>query len=407
MKLISHTSLRLALVGLTMIGLAVTSCKKKKEDEVTPAETPTFRGTKIDYNVLTSTTPYNNSYFVNSNGDSTVDRLDGQNRLRMIRAIDAYAKLPNAATSEVDAAVLENMFANVNSPFTGSYADLNSSTLKVREITATSMSTGNRDAVIDMFSFYFTTLDNASASMNDSAFAGQAGRLTAANGTSKYLLDGKGIEFAQIIGKSFIGAAQMDYISNVLLDEGLNADNTQEVSGKKYTALEHNWDVAYGLLTQKSIYAETANSTSSGGEAFLGSYVWEYCRTDGDEIHYSKIHPAFLKGRAAIVNNDMDEVRAQAAIIRNILEKAIARAAVGYMGKWGTGTTNGAKAHAIGEGGGFIYSLRFCTLHGADSAFSDNLISDLGLYTGNGFWDLTPVKVNGVANDIKSKFGIQ
>jgi hypothetical protein len=412
MKLSAHTSLRIALVGLTAMCLVISSCKKKKDDEVTPideeTETPTFRVTKIDYNVLTSTTPYNNTYFVNSTGDSTVDRLDGQNRLRMLRAIDAYAKLPNNASSpsQVDATVLENMFANVGSPFSGVYADLNTSTLNVREITALSKSTNARDAVIDQFSTYFTALDNASASINDSAFAGQAGRLT--NGSSKYLLDGKGIEYAQIISKSFIGATLMDYISNGLLDEGLNADNTKEVAGKKYTELEHNWDVAYGLLTLKSYYGKDVVTTvpeSSGGETFLGSYVWEYCRT-ADDYTYTKLHPAFLKGRAAIVNNDMTEVKAQAAIIRSILEKAIARAAVGYMGKWSTGATPGSKAHAIGEGGGFIYSLRFCYLNGADDAFSNDILNDLGLYTGDGFWDLTAPKVNGAAADITTKFGL-
>jgi len=46
------------------------------------------------------------------------------------------------------------------------------------------------------------------------------------------LVDAKGIETNQIIQKSLIGALQYDYIGNVLLTKGLDADNSKLVTGK-------------------------------------------------------------------------------------------------------------------------------------------------------------------------------
>lgn len=400
----------LILTTLAIILLAW-GCKKKKVDEINPAPTvtPTFRVTKIDYNLLTSTTPYNNAYFVDANGDSTVNRLEGHNRLRMIKAIDAYAKTASGTgTATLSASVFADMFANNNSPFTGIYSDLNTSDEEVRNVTAMSGTLSAHYDVMDQFTAYYSDIATASLSVANTADnLGNAGKLSVtAPSTSKYLVNAKGIEMGQVIAKSLIGAFQLDYISNVLLNEyvGLQVDNTKLVSGEKYTHLEHNWDIAYGVLTLKPIYAGDATlgpPASSGGESFLGSYVWEY-----NKPGFPVLHTAFLKGRAAVVNNDMTEMKNQAKIIREILEETMANAAIGYLGKWTSGADDAVRAHAIGEGLGFVYSTRFCKLNGADAAFSDGIINDLGVYTGNGFWDLTPLKVNTAATAIQAKFGL-
>jgi hypothetical protein len=111
-------------------------------------------------------------------------------------------------------------------------------------------------------------------------------------------------------------------------------------------------------------------------------------------------------GRAAIVNNDKAALQAQALFIRTQFEKAIAGAALGYLDKWKTGATDAARAHAIGEGTGFIYSLRFATIHQADAAFSDALLETL-IGSPNGFWDLDVAKINAVSDAIKGKFNLQ
>jgi hypothetical protein len=123
------------------------------------------------------------------------------------------------------------------------------------------------------------------------------------------------------------------------MDEGLTADNHSLVGDHNYSQLEHNWDEAYGLLTLNQIYLQGAtDATRNSVEFAAGSYIWEY-----NKANYAKIYPAFLKGRAAIVNNDLDELQVQATFIRTEFEKAIAGAALDTFDKWKTGATDAAR----------------------------------------------------------------
>ncbi len=389
-----YTRILLLFVAVSILSV---SCKKK-EDDPTPTQAFSLR-TKIPYEYLSSSTPYNapgSLTFVDALGDSTVDRSEGRVRLRMLKAIDAYAKTSSGAgTAVLDATVLSNMFFNTGSPFTGDYTDLNSSTLQIRNVTASSKSDAVAAQVRADIEAYFPKIATASNSVNNTASNGNAGKL----GT--YLVDEKGIEWGQVIVKSLIGGFQVDYIGNKLLGDAglLSANNYFNVSGKKYTALEHRWDEAYGTLTTKDRYAADATSGSNGGESFLGAYLWEYNKSG-----YPTLHSAFLRGRAAIVNNDRELLLVQAQTIRRELEKTMAAAAIGYLNKWKSGTTDAARAHAIGEGMGFIYSLRFCSLHGGTAAYSDEILDDLIYSSTNGFWDLTNDKINDAIAAIESKF---
>lgn len=383
------TKLPLAFLALS---LAITACKKDKDDP-TPAE-PGYRTTKVDYNALTATTSYNSPLFFDNNGDSTVDRTEGRVRLRMLKAIDAYGKSAASETKAISATALAGMFENTNNSFIAPYTDLNSSTLQLKSVTASSFSQADQESVHEDIIMAFDAIAEASESAAETAEAGKAGKL------GNYLVDEYGIEWIQVISKSLIGGLQLDYIGNVLLSSGLDANNTQLVAGKKYTQLEHNWDEAYGFLTVNDIYAVTAtDAVKDANESFLGSYVWEY-----NKEGYIKLHAAFLKGRAAIINNDKTVLKAQADLIRAEFEKAIASAALGYLGKWKKpGETTAAKAHAIGEGTGFIYSLRFCKINGADAKFSDDILDSL---LEEGFWNLDNDKVNAASDAIKAKFNL-
>ncbi|MCF2504796.1 DUF4856 domain-containing protein [Dyadobacter sp. CY107] len=395
--MLQHFNLRNVLFASMLIA-GMTSCSDDDEPTVNPPTTE-FR-TKIDYAKVTPATPYK-SLFIDTKGDTTADLTTGNARYKMFQALNYYVGSAVRDSTQVSAAVMKNMYANTGNPFTDiststiniKGADLNASGVQLRDVTASSKPTAEADAARAHLETSFAGMEAISKSVKVAAAKGVAGKL----GT--YLVDTKGIEHGQIIQKGLIGALQLDYIGNVLLDKGLEADNTALVSGKKYTALEHNWDEAYGLLTLNPIYlAGATDAERKSNESFIGSYLWEY-----NKASYAKIHPAFVKGRAAIVNNDKAEVTAQATFIRTEMEKAIASAAVGYLGKWKSGTTDAARAHAMGEGLGFIYSLRYCKINGADAAFSDAIL--LGLMgSPNGFWDLTNDKINAATDAITAKF---
>ncbi len=385
----------------SVLALGLVSCSD--DDEPTPPAQQDLRA-KIDYAKVTATTPYK-ALFIDTKGDTTADTKSGTDRYRMFQALNYYLGSAVRDSATLDAAVMKNLFTNTGNPFkdikSGAVlvngADLNASGVQLRNVTALSRPSSEAEANRAALEGYFGEMAESSKSVKAKASKNVAGKL------GSYLVTSKGIEMAQIIQKGLIGALQLDYISNVLLDKGLEADNKTLVSGRKYTALEHNWDEAYGLLTPNPILLEGAADGVKGAKAteqFLGSYLWEYNKDD-----YAKVHTAFLKGRVAIVNNDNTELKTQATFIRTALEKAVAKAANGYLGKWKTGTDDASRAHAMGEGLGFIYSLRYCTINGADSNFSDAILLGLiGPASPNGFWDLTNDKINTASEAITKKF---
>lgn len=380
--------LKYALVALAIVGF--TSCS---DDEKTPApveETP-LRD-KIDYATLTATTPYSTP-FVDKDKKSTVDLSSGNNRYKMFQALNSNMTSGVSGNKLIDAAVLKNLFSNTGNPFADS-TKLNTSGVQLRNTVASSWPAADAEAVRANFETLFGLLAEASKSVTQTGEKGKAGKI----GT--YLVDAKGVELVQVVQKSLIGALQLDYINNVLLTKGLDADNKAVVTGKVYTQLEQNWDEAYGLLTLNPIYLAGSTDATRGTTEFgLGSYVWEY-----NKGAYAKIYPAFLKGRAAIVNNDKTELKAQADYIKTETEKAVAASAVGYLKKYNDATTDAARVHAIGEGIGFIYSLRFANANGANAKFSDDILAGLGVASANGIWDLTPAKVTAASDAIKAKF---
>ncbi|CAM3792710.1 DUF4856 domain-containing protein [Aquirufa aurantiipilula] len=384
-------NLKLHFIWLFASLLGFSSCENSSD------VVPNLRS-KVDYSLLTPSTPYK-QYFIDAKGDTTVDLKSGNTRYKMFAALNYYLGAAVRDNKALDANLMKAMYANSANSFTDIASlkivgtDLNTSGLALRNSTASSKSTSEAELARTRLDALFVEMATVSNSFATTASKGVAGKL----GT--YLVDSKGIETAQIIQKSLIGALQLDYIGNVLLTTGLTADNYTLVSGKKYTALEHNWDEAYGLLTLNPIYlAGSTDAVRGTSESFLGSYIWEY-----NKASYANFHSAFLKGRAAIVNNDLTELKKQAAFIRTESEKAIASAAVGYLAKWKTGTTDAARAHAIGEGLGFIYSLRYCTSYNVDAKFSDDILTAL-ISSPNGFWDLTNDKINAASAAISTKF---
>lgn len=397
-----------AFIALAVIGL--TSCKKDKTEG--EKDKPALRPS-IDYAKLTDGTKYDasNTIFVDASNKSTIDLSTGNFRYRVFQGINTYAG--TWKNGPVSADVLKNMFANTGNPFTAisnpapaDFAALNASGVQLRNVTASSWADADAAAVRTKIEADFLTMATISNSASVPAVKGTAGYvLNAAN--AKTIVDAKGFETPQLIQKGLIGAFDLDYIGNVLLNKGLDADNYTLVTGKNYTKLEQNWDEAYGSLTLSPIFlAGSTDAVRGTSEQFLGSYIWEYGKPAANaNYNYTKVFGAFLRGRAAIVNNDKVELKKQADIIRNTMEKAIAGAALGYLAKWKTGTDEGTRAHAIGEGLGFIYSLRFATINGGTAAFSDGVLNAL-VGSAGGYWDLTNDKINAADAAIRAKFGL-
>ena len=385
MNTVSRTSFALFVAAL---GLA--SCSK--DDEVTPA-TPALRA-KIDYATLTATSPYTTS-FKDANGAATVDLGAAATRLDMFTEFNSYmatvAVAAPATPATLDLARLRNLYANANAPFTA--PALNTSGVQLRDKTAASFSDANATTVRTYIDGQLANLATASQSVNQTATPGNAGRV------GRYLVDARGFEPNQVIQKALLGALLLDQIGNVLLtSNSLAAENGKVVAGKLYSEREHNWDMAYGYLTTNAIM--TTDIALTPRERFLAGYLNEKNGPASPGVYL-----ALLKGRAAIVNNDDATLKAQADIIRTELERTIAKSAVSYLVNWKAASDPAIKAHALGEGIGFIYSLRFCTKAGADTAWADSVLNGLTSGT-NGAWSLTNSQADAAIAAINTKFSL-
>jgi hypothetical protein len=376
--------------GLFVAALGLVSCSK---DEVVTPATPALR-TKIDYATLTATSPYTTS-FKDANGAATVDLGAAATRLDMFTELNNYmatvAVAAPATPATLDLARLRNLYTSANAPFTASA--LNTSGVQLRDKTAASFSGSAAEAVRTYIDGQLANLATASQSVNQTATPGNAGRL------GRYLVDARGFEPNQVIQKGLLGALLLDQIGNVLLtNSSLVAENGKVVEGKLYSEREHNWDMAYGTLTSNAIM--TTDIALTPRERFLAGYLNEKNGPASPGVYL-----AFLKGRAAIVNNDEATLKAQADIIRTELERTIAKSAVSYLTSWKAAAAADVKAHALGEGIGFVYSLRFCTKAGADTAWADSVLN--GLTSGaQGAWSLTNAQADAAIAAINTKFSL-
>lgn len=384
---------RASSLALFVAALGLASCSK--DDVVTPA-TPQLR-TKMDYATFTGTNPYTTS-FKDAAGTPTVDLGAAAVRLDMFTELNNYmatvAVAAPATPATLDLAKLRNLYAGTNAPFSTAALNAAATTgVQLRDKTAASFSDATAATVRTYIDTKLAELAIASQSVNQVATPGNAGRL------GRYLVDGKGYEVNQIIQKALLGALLLDQIGNVQMStRSLSAENIKVMEGKLYTEREHNWDLAYGYMTSKS--AMTTVFDANNRERFLAGYLNEKNGPASPGVYL-----AFLKGRAAIVNNDDATLKAQADIIRTELEKTLAKSAVSYLVSWKAAAALDVKAHALGEGLGFIYALRFCTKYGVDTAWADSVLN--GLTSGSqGAWSLTNAQADAAIAAINAKFSL-
>ena len=383
MNIVSRTSF-----GLFVAALGLVSCSKDHEAAPT---TPALR-VKIDYATLTATSPYTTS-FKDANGAATVDLGLAATRLDMFTELNNYmatvAVAAPAMPATLDLARLRNLYTNASAPF--AVPVLNTSGVQLRDKTAASFSDASATTVRTYIDGQLANLATASQSVKQTATPGNAGRL------GRYLVDARGFEPNQVIQKALLGALLLDQIGNVLLtNSSLAADNGKVVAGKLYSEREHNWDMAYGYLTSNAIM--TTDIALTPRERLLAGYLNEKNGPASPGVYL-----AFLKGRAAIVNNDEATLKAQADIIRTELERTIAKSAVSYLANWKAAAAADVKAHALGEGIGFVYSLRFCTKAGANTAWADSVLN--GLTSGTqGAWSITNAQADAAIAAINTKF---
>jgi hypothetical protein len=346
---------------LSAVLIFASSCKDDKKSNPTPT--------------YTVPTTYN---FTNANF------ADATTRLGMVTEMQNVMKL--ALTGPIDGQVLKNMFSNTSSPFTGAAVAYNTSGLQLKDQTPTLFQTD--------VSNFIDSLVKVSKS-GTAASRGVAGvGASAASPASKYALTATGVNYAQVFNKAIMGGLITYQIVNNYMTAGISSsvDNTTVVVGKG-TAMEHNWDMAFGYWGVPIDFP-----TNKTGAKLWGSYSTQ---VDSGYKANKILMDAFLKGRAAISNKDNTTRDAQATIILQAFEKLTGAAALQEVKEVKESISdNIARNSRLSECYGFVYSLKYNPKRKISDAEIDKI---LGMFPKN-FYDLTLDQLNGIRDEIASQY---
>lgn len=364
------------------------------------------------------------SYEFTRNGESTVSFSGQTTRIQMgHELLPAMLDFENS-TEQLLLRMYRNQSENGGDVDPFESAELNSATKNIKgKVAASADFFSNNTAVSAEIKNQFESwislqVEEVFPNRNTLAAPGQPGQI--ADGSSTRYVNGKGLEYNQLVGKSLIGALMTDqmlnnYVSVSVLDAGTNReDNTDGnlAEGKNYTTMEHKWDEAYGYLFGTS--ADPANPLATLGEddSFLNKYL---ARVDNDDDFSGiaqEIFDAFALGRAAIVGGQYDVRDEQADIIRENISIVIGVRAVYYLQSAKNILAEetpdyGAAFHDLSEAYGFIYSLQFTRVPGSDSPYFTKADVDAflaQLEEGNGLWDITPETLDNMSTEIAGAF---
>lgn len=306
------------------------------------------------------------TYEFTRDGQTSVGVSGQHYRIDMHSQVKSYAN--SAKEMDITKAHLLELVKNENNPFAdGAFyaaSDLNGTTKQIWNKTGASASS-NQTEVQAYMEELFQELEDLSAVRTQTASNGTPGIL----GGSR-LVNAQGIETIQLMSKSLMGALELDQIMNhYLSDAKLNVDNTTVEEGDNYTAMEHHWDEAFGytgLPTDPSTDI-TQGDDKAKYKRFWSGYITSVDGSVAGSGIKQEIYDAFLKGRTAIVNNDMTERDAQRDKIKELMEKACLIRCVHYLREGyevmaDTNATDEQKAaafHEASEGLGFLYALEF------------------------------------------------
>lgn len=314
---------------------------------------------------------------------TNVDFSDATTRLGMLTEMNNYMRFALAGT--LNAQTLKDMFANVNNRF--SMAGYNTSGINIKDQSAPLIQT-------DVLNF----IDSLTAVSKTGAIAsrGIAGVGTSTlNAANKFALTANGYNYAQVFAKSIMSGFILYRINN-LLNTGISnsVDNTNIVAGSG-TALDHNWDLAFGYWGVPVDFP-----ANKAGARFWGVYSTQV--DSGYKVN-KVLLDAYLKGRASIDNADTKTMGAQAAIIVQNYEKLVGAAALQAVRETKPVIKDPVALNSkLSEIYGFVYGLKYIPNRKITDA---QITAILALFPKN-FYDVTQTNINNIRDAIAAVYGL-
>lgn len=344
---------RSIFILIAAAGMAFTSCKKKGCTD--PAASNYNPDAKKDDGSCVYPDPEPTGYAIpdnyefDRNGSTSVSFGGQLDRRGMLAELTVEMKKGNTVGTTVNANTLYNMFHNFNSPFFDN--NLNTSSKKLY----------NKCFAADT-AFFNDLMDSlaVASTATDTAVPGRAGVIVTGSGgtTSGYLVDANGMEYTQVVEKGLMGAIFYYQAMETYLSTDLNSDdNTNLVSGKNYTEMEHHFDEAFGYFGAPTDFPNAAT---------LGNAVYhaKYCnkREDDSDGDYAGINNQimdnFIKARAAIVAKETTDRDAAIKVVQDTWETVIGATAVEYL-RDAKDDSPYKRMHHLSEAIGFMMSLKY------------------------------------------------
>ncbi len=374
-------------ISFLLAAVVVSSCKKKDSDSPAPATT-------FNYTVPSTYRSFNN-----------VDYSEVSIRLNMAKSIETYLKaaIPPSGTYQLDSMKLIGMLSNSGSQFTDStYWNALSISLEDQI---------NPSAKLDVENI-LKTYAKSSASVVP-ASRGIAGLMAStASPSKKTLFDTSGVNGAQTFQKALFGSLFVYQINNTLANLG-GIEYIAPTAGKA-NVIEHAWDQAFAYLGFPGQYPVDSLSNVTFIAAHKASYYYianyaSQVDAGGKSQFIPNLVNAFLKGRAAISNNDYLTKNAQIEIIRDQLEQFLAACVIQEINEL---LANGgskyndpaAKMSSLSESQGFLHAIRY-NLPFSKKITSAQVEDLLSHYHTSMYDNITVDDANYIKNTISSIYG--
>lgn len=299
-------------------------------------------------------------------------------RLDMLAELGAYVKTANKRGVAIDADKMKAMFANEGNPF--SKDALNSAGKRLKDKT-----------FLPEQDYFEGLFDSAAAASQDTTPGehGKAGVVAAGSG-STYLMSAKGVEYAQLIEKGLMGALSFYQAAAVYLDTDSKLAASVPVADQ-----QHHWDEAFGYFTS------SVNYPTEGVNRFWSKYGNDYDKLIGCN---ARLLRAFVKGRAAIVNQDRATMLEAIDSVRYEWERVSAAAAVHYYNAAKKGLTDdGARNHQLSEAIAFTRALKYNPAKKITSA----QLAEIEEFIGDDFYEVTQQGLDSAIDLLSDVYGFE
>lgn len=282
---------------------------------------------------------------------------------------------------------MKDLYANAASQFTNSALNTSGIQLKDKTSNAYSLQTILEASYDDAAT---TSVFASATPTTQSASSGVAGKLISPS--RAILVDVNGLEYKELTEKGLMGAV-LYYQATTILTNIAAYDNSTSVGGT--TAQEKAWDEAFGYFGVPIDFPTNVTGLKNWGT---------YCNAVNTAIgSNATMMNAWLKGRAAITNNDntaRDEAR---TTVVNTWERFAAAKCIAYMKSAKTNFAQDAdRHHNLSEGIGFINGFAY----NPSKTITNAQIAQLQGYFGTNLYNVTVADMDNVINTLATIFNL-